>query len=300
MDDLHPRQGNIVIGVMLVLIGLALALDRAGVIAWTGHWTLWPVILIGIGLASFVQSPPGAPKRGLLFMIGGLWLLGGEMGLVSLANSWPLLVVAFGVVIALNGGRRRRYDPTLPGAPGATGEPGGPAGPGEPTDPWRRARRARRHERHLTPLAVIGIWIAIVVAVQVSGIRTLNIQSGSSDRLQLVSVMGRSEHTSTATAFHGAGVTNVMGRSELDLRSATIAPGAEASVEVFSVMGGVVVRVPPGWAVDTTGLPAAMGMVRDDRFPPSDKEKETAASTGPPPRLVLRGLVLMGRLVIAS
>lgn len=292
---METRNGNIVIGVMLVLIGLALTLDRAGVIAWTGHWTLWPVILIGIGLASFVQSPPGAPKRGVLFMIGGLWLLGGEMGLVSLAESWPLLVVAFGVVIALNGGRRRRYDPTLPGAPG---EPGEPAGPGELANPWRRGKRARRHERHLTPLAVIGIWIAIVVAVQVSGIRTLNIQSGSSDRLQLVSVMGRSEHTSTATAFRGAGVTNVMGRSELDLRNATMAPGAEASVEVFSIMGPVIVRVPPGWTVDTTGLPAAMGAVRDDRFPPSDKEKE--ASTGPPPRLVLRGLVLMGRLVIAS
>ena len=89
--------------------------------------------------------------------------------------------------------------------------------------------------------------------------------------------MGRSEHTSTATAFRGAGVTNVMGRSELDLRSATIAPGAEASVEVFSVMGGVVVRVPPGWAVDTTGLPAAMGMVRDDRFPRPTRKRRPRA-----------------------
>ena len=98
--------------------------------------------------------------------------------------------------------------------------------------------------------------------------------------------------------IHLITVTNVMGRSELDLRAATMAPGAEATGEVFSMMGPVIVRVPPGWVVDTGGLPAAMGAVNDDRCPVSDKD--AVASTGPPPRLVLRGLVLMGRLVIAS
>ena len=287
MDDLYTRKGNIVIGVMLVLIGLALTLDRAGAISWTGQWTLWPLILIGLGLARFLQSPPGAPKQGLLFIVGGAWLLAGEAGWVSLAASWPLLVVAFGLVIAFNGGMRRRPAPPLPGEPAAAD---GSFGPG---------RRFRHHERRLSPLAAIGIWIAIVVAIQVSGIRTLTSQTATvNDRLQLISVMGRSEHTSTATAFRGAGVTNVMGRSELDLRAATMAPGAEATVEVFSMMGPVIVRVPPGWVVDTGGLPAAMGAVNDDRFPVSDKD--AVASTGPPPRLVLRGLVLMGRLVIAS
>ena len=64
MDDGRLRSGNIVIGVMLVVMGLAVALDRAGVIAWDGRWTLWPVILIGLGLARFVQTPAGATQAG--------------------------------------------------------------------------------------------------------------------------------------------------------------------------------------------------------------------------------------------
>jgi hypothetical protein len=86
-----------------------------------------------------------------------------------------------------------------------------------------------------------------------------------------------------------------MGRSELDLRDAKIPPGGEATVQVFSAMGEVVVRVPPNWTVDTRAIPA-MGAVRDHRFPAA----EPATGTELAPRLVLRGLVLMGRLTIAS
>jgi hypothetical protein len=41
-----------------------------------------------------------------------------------------------------------------------------------------------------------------------------------------------------------------------------------------------------------------MGAVRDQRFPASPAD--AAASPGPSPRLVIRGAVLMGRLVIES
>jgi hypothetical protein len=77
--------------------------------------------------------------------------------------------------------------------------------------------------------------------------------------------MGRSEYTSRAPRFRAAEVTNVMGRSELDLRDAKIPPGGEATVQVFSAMGEVTVRVPPNWTVDTRAIPA-MGAVRDHRF----------------------------------
>ena len=44
--------------------------------------------------------------------------------------------------------------------------------------------------------------------------------------------MARSEHISQATAFQGADITNVMGRSELDLHNATMAPGANATADI--------------------------------------------------------------------
>jgi hypothetical protein len=143
-------------------------------------------------------------------------------------------------------------------------------------------------------LAVVGTWIAIVVALQVSGVRSFS-EANASDRVRVVSVMARSEHISQATAFQGADITNVMGRSELDLHNATMAPGANATVHVFSAMGAVVLRVPPTWTVET-GSVTALGGVRDVRDSPVERE-DTA---GPAPRLVLRGLVMFGRLTITS
>jgi hypothetical protein len=310
MNEMESRKGNLVIGTMLVVVGLWIALERAGVIHFSGMWSLWPLILGGWGLAKFVQTPPGEPKEGLVLMTAAAWLLVSEAGYIELSDSWPLLVIAVGLIIAFNGGRRRRWyggpDTSDPSAAAA-----GQAGqPGEAASPWDRryARRMHRHNRTLTPLAVLGIWIAIFVGFQMSGtsrFRTFGdrafgepsnaVAESSADRLRVVSVMGRSDHVSRATAFKGADVTNIMGRSDVDLREATLAPGETATVQVFSMMGAVTLRVPPTWTVDT-GAISAMGGVRDQRLSrPADTPE---AGAGPPPHLVLRGVVTMGRLDI--
>jgi hypothetical protein len=282
VSDVAARKGpgNIVIGVMLVLTGFAVVLDRSGVLHWSRQWTLWPLVLGGIGLANFLQSPPGRPRRGLLFLTLAVWLFISEAGLITLADSWPIVVIAVGVMVALNGGTRRRWP-----QPPVVAE--GPEG----STPVQRARR--RHRRSLSPLAIVGTWIAIVIALQVSGVRTLS-DTSAGDRERVFSLMARTEHISRSTAFQGADVTNVMGRSELDLHDATMA-GTSATVNVFSAMGEVIVRVPRGWTVDA-GAITAIGGVRDDRGTPPEAE----ATTGSMPRLVLRGLVLFGRLTISS
>src|SRR5688572_11099552 len=209
MDDVRPRSGNIVIGVMLVAMGVVVALDRAGLIAFEGRWTLWPVILIGLGLARFVQTPAGKPRQGLLLLVGGMWLVAGEAGWLSLTDSWPLLVIAFGLIVALNPGRR-----VVPLTPHETGD--------SSERPEGRSGKPRGHDGALTPLAVAGVWIAIFVAVQASGMRGIGSfpLSGSNDPSHVVSVMGRADRSASGP-FHAANMTNVMGRSELDLRAAT-------------------------------------------------------------------------------
>jgi len=278
--DVGARKGpgNLVIGAMLVVTGIVVMLDRTGALTLRNHWTVWPIILGGIGLARFLQSIPGEPKQGLLFMTAAAWLFLAEAGWVSLADSWPIFIIIFGVIVAINGGRRRRRW----------------HGPKPPPGSEERAhyRGLRRPDYPLSPLAVLGIWIAVVVGLQVSGFRSLSGESVS-ERIGLVSVMGRSEHVSRATAFQGANVTNVMGRSELDLTQATLAPGATADVSVFSAMGNVVLRVPPTWTVDT-GAVTALGKIADDRGTLPTAEAEAL----PAPRLVLRGLVLFGRVTI--
>jgi cell wall-active antibiotic response 4TMS protein YvqF len=277
--DVGARKGpgNIVIGVMLVVTGVVIMLDRSGALTLRNHWTVWPIILGGIGLARFLQSIPGEPKQGLLLMTAAVWLFLAEAGWVSIGDSWPIVIIALGVIVALNGGRRRRWHGLTPShVPGERPHYRGP----------------RRPDYPLSPLAAVGIWIAIFVGFQVSGFRSLNGESVS-DRIGLVSVMGRSEHVSRATDFQGANVTNVMGRSELDLTRATLAPGATADVSLFSAMGSVVLRVPPTWTVDT-GAVTALGKIADDRGTLPKAEADAV----PAPRLVLRGLVLFGRVTI--
>ena len=117
---------------MLVLVGLWIALERSGVIHWSGMWSLWPVILGGWGLAKFVQSPPGEPKEGLVLMTAAAWLLVSEAGWISIEDSWPIMVIAVGLIIAFNGGRapplvRPRSHPR---SPSSRARPDSPSRPG--------------------------------------------------------------------------------------------------------------------------------------------------------------------------
>jgi hypothetical protein len=304
VSDVDTRKGDIVIGATLVLAGLAVVLDRTGAFQWRDQWTLWPIILGVIGLARFVQSVPGQPKQGLLFLTAAAWLCLSEGGWISPEDSWPIAIIALGLIVALNGGRRRRWRPEPP--------------PSGTTDTAHVRRRHRRHDATLSPLAVLGVWIGIFVALQVSGIsgiRSFNEALSTGERVRVVAVMGRSEHISRATAFQGADITNVMGKSDIDLREATLAPGANATMHVFSAMGTVELRVPPTWIVDT-GAISAFGGVRDERVTPAKSvvpqaeagapaeagatPAEAEAGANQAPRLVLRGLVMFGRLHITS
>jgi hypothetical protein len=228
-------------------------------------------------------------------MAGAAWLGLGEVGWLSMEDSWPLAVIALGLIIALNGGARR-WQGTPATAAAATpvaGVPPLPAG----------LHRKHRPQRSLSGMAVIGIWIAIFVAFQSSGGRSFNrfvTDESSSDRVRVFSVFGRAEHQSEAVPFKGADLTNVFGRSEIDLRNATLPPGQTSGIRLVSMFGAVVVRVPPNWSVDA-GAVSAFGGVRDVRMlRPPDTETAEGAAPGPPPKLILRGLVAFGRLTITS
>lgn len=292
--DFDSRKGNLVVGAMLVLTGVAILLDRTGVLQWPAGLTLWPLIIGGIGLARFIGTPEGAPRQGLLFMAAAAWLGLGEVGWLSMEDSWPIAVIVLGLIIALNGGTRRWQ-----AAPASASEP--PPVPGAPEPPFGLHRK-RQHHRSLSGMAVIGIWIAIFVAFQSSGGRSFNrfvSEEGSSDRVRIFSVFGRAEHTSQAVPFKGADLTNVFGRSEIDLRDATLPAGQTSGIRLVSMFGAVVLRVPPNWSVDA-GAVSAFGGVRDVRMRPPDTDAAEGAPAGPAPRLVLRGLVAFGRLTITS
>jgi hypothetical protein len=107
-----------------------------------------------------------------------------------------------------------------------------------------------------------------------------------------------------------------MGRSSLDLRQVQLEAGEQMVVDVFVTMGRATVRIPDHWVVDASALPV-MGSVDEERFTPlpeapatpgTDQAAGDAApspppalpSSGPKPRLKLRGFVLMGKVEVTS
>jgi len=98
-----------------------------------------------------------------------------------------------------------------------------------------------------------------------------------------VAILGGFDRRLTARAFRRAEVTAFMGGGKLDLRDATPEDGT-VIVDVFAVMGGVEIIVPPTWVVDVEVTPFMGGC--DDK---------TRVPAGPPAaRLKIRGFVMMG------
>ena len=141
-------------------------------------------------------------------------------------------------------------------------------------------------------LGSIIVWTIVAVVIW-NGFSAHNerLSTGSNETVSLFAVMSRHNQVTSAPVFRGGHMTAVMGRADLDLRKTTVAAGEEPVIEVFTLMGGAMVRVPEGWIVDVQAAPI-MGGVRDRRTGPRD----VAGS----PRIIIRGFVLMGGLEIRS
>jgi predicted membrane protein len=144
------------------------------------------------------------------------------------------------------------------------------------------------------PMILIGIGSVLVMQAMRRHTREGS-GTDTDNTLNIFVVMGGMKRTSTAQRFRGGEVTALMGGAQIDLRQATIPPGEEAALDIFAVMGGCEITVPPSWTVVTPLVPI-MGGVDDKRLPPLPGSTEST----PAPRLVLRGLLLMGGIEIKS
>lgn len=92
--------------------------------------------------------------------------------------------------------------------------------------------------------------------------------------------------------FRGGRIVAAWGGFELDMRQADI-EGESATIHVTAVMGGGSIRVPDNWIVDFQGTPFLGGLV-------DEREHAPAPDAGPAKRLIIRGLVFMGGVVIKN
>lgn len=109
-----------------------------------------------------------------------------------------------------------------------------------------------------------------------------------SDEVALVAIFDGIELKSRASAFRGGSMLAWYGGIAVDLREATLAPGAHLSVH--ALFGGVAIRVPAGWRLESS-LHAAAGGVEVRAAEPDDPDA---------PTLTLDGFALFGGIAVGA
>jgi predicted membrane protein len=242
----------LLIGAFLVLIGILTALDQLGWVEADHLMRFWPVLLVLYGLSILQRGGGGVVFGSVLVLVGG-WLLLNTLHLLTLAPwqfLWPLILVVVGARILMRGGA----PPQQPAPPPSTGvhAPSAQYAPSAQTAP----------------------------------------SSGSppvSDHISMFGVLGGPEQRVSGMVFRSADLTSIMGGCELDLREALLGADGTAYVEVFSLMGGAHIFVPPSWKVILQVTPIMGGV--------DDKTRPVMGGTQ---FLYVRGTVLMGGVEISN
>ena len=149
---------------------------------------------------------------------------------------WPLIVIAAGVS-ALITVPRARIGPTLVIAVGVV--------------------------LQLDSLDIVHVdvwslaWPVAIILVGLSLLTRLGTHGADDQTVNSAVIWWGSERRSTSQDFTGGSLSAIMGGIEVDLREADIVKTAEISI--FTLWGGVEVKVPPTWRVRISGLPLLGG-----------------------------------------
>lgn len=89
-----------------------------------------------------------------------------------------------------------------------------------------------------------------------------------SDELRLVAILNGVAIKSRSQAFRGGSMFSWLGGIAVDLREAQLAP--DAHLELGSLFGGIAIRLPPGWKVESDVQSLAGGVAVNAPDPGAD------------------------------
>jgi hypothetical protein len=137
-------------------------------------------------------------------------------------------------------------------------------------------------------LVKLGAWAGMMAAAAYVRRAVPSLGDEESDELSLVAVFDGVTLKSRARAFTGGSMLAWFGGIEVDLREAELAP--EARLSLHALFGGIEVKTPPGWRLESD-LKAFAGGV-DTRTPSQDDPDA--------PVLSLTGTALFGGIAVGA
>ena len=130
------------------------------------------------------------------------------------------------------------------------------------------------------------VLIAVGVNLLLGGFRRRRRRTGDRDYTTAFAFMSGQELKNSSADFQGADLTAIMGGCELDLRQARIEDSVPV-VRVFAFWGGIDVKVPPDWRVESRTLPLMGAFVDNSEAPATDG-----------PVVMIKGAAIMGGVEI--
>lgn len=148
--------------------------------------------------------------------------------------------------------------------------------------------------RELWPVLLIGVGVAVVFksgtgrsVLKHAGAKAGPDSESEQTEVDITSFMGAFKRRIITADFRGGEITALMGGCDLDLRQSSI--NGEAVLNVFSLFGGVTIKVPVDWTVVLQGTPI-MGGFEEKTVPPATPGKV----------LYVRGYAIMGGLEVRN
>ncbi len=253
-----PRlTGKMIAGGILILLGILFALDNFGILDAGTIWDYWPLILIGFGLSKILRWGEQRVGGIVLIAIGSFFLLQTlHIGWFRFRHLWPFLLLLVGGTLIWQALARKATSPeSTPGQnPGGHALEGGPAGP-------ESARESRG--------GPVGV----------------------SATLNEFAIMGGGDRIVRSQDFRGGVVTAIMGGFGIDLRGAAMV-GDSATIDVFTLWGGVDIKVPEDWNVSMHGVPI-LGVFSNAAR--AFREGAPAGKT-----LIVKGVAIMGGVEVKN
>src|SRR5262249_13624450 len=132
----------------------------------------------------------------------------------------------------------------------------------------------------------LGAWVGMMAAAAFVRRAVPSVGDEESDELRLVAVLNGINLESRAKAFAGGSMLAWYGGIDLDLREVELAPDARLSLH--TLFGGIAVKTPPGWRVESE-MKAFAGGGDTPASSPGDP-----AAPGPPPTAaaLFRGITI--------
>jgi hypothetical protein len=98
-------------------------------------------------------------------------------------------------------------------------------------------------------LVKLGFWAGMLASAALMKRVFPSRGDADSDEVALVAILDGVAIESRAQAFRGGSMVSWLGGIAVDLREAQLAP--DAHLDVASVFGGIAIRVPPGWRIES-------------------------------------------------